>query len=325
MALLRLQEHWLGLLVTCLQKPVVGWSLKGDAGTRFCGLCKNVFSHSEDDGGVSEVTRWTSFGQLQLTESEEVFASWDRMAGRWSTCSAGEFKRWQQAADITFSPEAVLADRTLRDVLDPCRQYKHDWMHCLCSNGILSIGIYCLMEEMDCWQNFGDYVGLWAIPGQWKQCGINVQKLFTNERVQKHRKGTKFSCTASELITVLPILVHYIKKVCVEHMVKEAECIQVLAHLVDLLQATWPMSVEPEAIQRASEKGWHRLESHQEAPLVVAFGAGVQSPPCHGGMLDNGKKAWICVTNWQCYCQYQQAGTECDGRSCSQRVTCPDW
>ena len=76
MALLRLQEHWLGLLVTCLQKPVVGWSLKGDAGTRFCGLCKNVFSHSEDDGGVSEVTRWTSFGQLQLTESEEVFSSW---------------------------------------------------------------------------------------------------------------------------------------------------------------------------------------------------------------------------------------------------------
>ena len=123
------------------------WSLKGDAGTRFCGLCKNVFSHSEDDDGVSEVTRWTSFGQLQLTESEEVFASWDRMAGKWSTCSAGEFKRWQQAAGITFSPEAVLADRTLRDVLDPCRQYKHDWMHCLCSNGILSIGIYCLMEE----------------------------------------------------------------------------------------------------------------------------------------------------------------------------------
>ena len=50
---------------------------------------------------------------------------------------------------------------------------------------------------------------------------------------------------------------HYIKKVCVEHMVKEAECIQVLAHLVDLLQATWSMSVEPEAIQRASERALH--------------------------------------------------------------------
>ena len=35
-----------------------------------------MFSHSEDDDGVSEVTRWTSFGQLQLTESEEVFSSW---------------------------------------------------------------------------------------------------------------------------------------------------------------------------------------------------------------------------------------------------------
>ena len=182
---------------------------------------------------------------------------------------------------------------------------------------------------MDRWKYFGDYVGLWAIPGQWKQSGINVQKLFTDERVQKHRKGSNFRCAASELTTVLPILVHYIKKVCVEHMVKEAECIQVLALLVDLLQATWSMSVErsyPKGVRKSiAFVGWHRLESHQEASLVVAFGAGVQNPQGHGGMLDNGKKAWICVTNWQCYCQYQQAGTECDGRSCSQRVTCPDW
>ena len=74
-----------------------------------------------------------------------------------------------------------------------------DWMHCLCSNGILPIGINYLMEEMGCWKNFGDYVGLRAIPGQWKQCGINVQKLFTDERVQKNRQGNKFSCTTSEL------------------------------------------------------------------------------------------------------------------------------
>ena len=183
---------------------------------------------------------------------------------------------------------------------------------------------------MDRWKYFGDYVGLWAIPGQWKQSGINVQKLFTDERVQKHRKGSNFRCAASELTTVLPILVHYIKKVCVEHMVKEAECIQVLGHLVDLLQATWPMSAEPFSYPKGIRKsiafvGWHRLESHQEAPLVVAFGASVQNPQGHGGMLDNGKKASICVTNWQCSGQYQQAGTECDGRSCSQRVTCPDW
>ena len=97
-----------------------------------------------------------------------------------------------------------------------------------------------------------------------------MQKLFTDERMQKHRKGSKFSCTASELITVLLILVHCIKKVCVEHVVKEAECVQVLALLVDLLQATWLVSVEPEAIQRESEKalelwvgiGWTVIKKH---------------------------------------------------------------
>ena len=58
------------------------WSLKGDAGSRFCGLCKNVFSHMADEEGMLNVSCWTSVSLLQLTSSMEVLASWERMAHR---------------------------------------------------------------------------------------------------------------------------------------------------------------------------------------------------------------------------------------------------
>lgn len=246
------------------------WSLKGDAGSRFCALCKNCFTHGIDEDMLSPVSCWTKMSQLDMTQSQEIFSSWDRMAGRALACSAADFKQWQQAAGITFHPEALLADTTLRQVLDPCRQYFHDWMHCLMSNGVLSLGVFNLLEEMGAWANFGNYVSCWNIPSQWKHCGINVTVLFNDKRVQKHRSSNKFNSTASELLTVLPILAHYLKKVCLHDCRQEAQCIQVLAHLVELLQHSFTMAVDPSAIEAAAEQalalwasiGWKMIKKH---------------------------------------------------------------
>jgi hypothetical protein len=252
------------------------WSLKGDAGSRFCGLCKNVFSHMEDEEGISDAGRWLSFSQLDLATSQEVFESWDRMATRALTCTAADFKCWQQATGITYSPEALLADHTLREVLDPCEQYKHDWMHALMSNGVLSLGVFNLLEGMGAWSNFGEYVAQWTIPAHRQHAGINVKNLFADKRVQKHRNSCKFNCTASELLTVLPILSHYASRVCRDYMKNEGQCICKLAWLVELLQSTWFMDVSASDIETSSEEAlaveccW--LENDQETPLALAPG-----------------------------------------------------
>ena len=215
------------------------------------------------------MSKYTKFSQLELTESQEVFSSWDRMTKRRSNCSQAEFKMWEQATGITYNEEAVLADTSLRPILDPCKQYKHDWMHCLMGNGILSLGVFNMLEGMQCWKQFGEYVGQWTIPSHWQHAGIKVTTLFSESRVQKHKQAEKFSCTASELLTVLPMLVHFLKKVCIDCMVQEAHCIQILAHLVDLLQSTWSLPITAEAIQDAAERalalwtqiGWKVIKS----------------------------------------------------------------
>ena len=65
----------------------------------------------------------------------------------------------------------MLADASLKMVkmvLDPCRQYMHDWMHALMSNGVLSLGLFYMLEAMDGWQIFAGYVAQWVIPAHWQ-------------------------------------------------------------------------------------------------------------------------------------------------------------
>ena len=246
------------------------WSLKGDSGSRFCGLCKNVFSHNEEEEGISEVSKWTCFKNLDLNSCEEIFSSWDRMAARSGNMSAQDFKTWQQASGITFSNEAILADVSLRNILKPTQQYKHDWMHCLMSNGVLSQGVYHMLEEMDAWKEFHGYIAGWKIPSHWQHAGINVVNLFTEKRIAKHRNSEKFNSTASELLTILPIFCYFLQKVCRAMLQAEAQCIRKLALLVELLQATWFTSIDADAIQRCAEESlvlwnqtnWKMIKKH---------------------------------------------------------------
>ena len=228
------------------------WSVKGDSGSRFCCLCKNVFSTSDQEEGISEVSKFVSASRLDLATSQEIFSSWDRMAARQACSNQQQWKLWQQAAGISFSPEAMLACLQLRSVVDPVKQFVHDWMHCLCSNGIISLGIFFILEEMDCWKEFGNYSSCWALPASFGN--IKVAPLFEAKRVEKHKRSMKFNSTASELLTVLPILVHFCQNVCKEACIKQVECLASLLYLVELLQSTWYTSISWQQIQHAAEE-----------------------------------------------------------------------
>ena len=143
--------------------------------------------------------------------SEEMLASWDRMAARFGNCTSAEWKKWQQATGITYSPEALLACDELRSMLVPARQWMHDDMHALLSNGLLSYATFFLMQELDCWSTFAGYATFWNLPKQFASAPIS--SLFESKRLAKHKKSEKLNCTASELLSVLPVLVHFLKKV----------------------------------------------------------------------------------------------------------------
>ena len=168
------------------------FSIKGDSGSRFCNLCKNVFvaktnQDEEEDMEIMEVSSFTKVNQLDLATDTEIWSSWSRMTARKSTKSASAFKKWEQATGITYSSHAILADPSLQEHFQPTSVLFHDWMHALLCNGVMSIAIYKVLQEVNLWSNLAGWLACWNVPSQWKT--FNVVSLFQAKRLEKHLKG----------------------------------------------------------------------------------------------------------------------------------------
>lgn len=244
----------LRLFVQDGQAQKMTWSVRGDSGSRFCCLCSNCFtskdSQEEEDEAVSSACQFTRHAELVQHSSEEMLASWDRMAARKDTCTALEWKQWQQAAGVTYSPEALLACSDLRHILQPTKQWMHDYMHALLSNGLLSYGTFYLLQELDCWTTFFEYTKFWQLPKQF--CSVSISKLFESKRVAKHKKSDKLNCTASELLSVLPVLAHFLKKVCRDQSAG-IQAWLAMAALLEVIHSGFSGKVTPNMVFRLAE------------------------------------------------------------------------
>ena len=249
------------------------WSVKGDSGSRFCSLCSNCFSlkqagdESEDD--IDPSSQFTKHSELVLHSSEEMLESWDRMAARYGKCSAKEWSAWQQAAGITFSPESLLACPALRPFLKPTEQWMHDYMHGLLSNGLLSYATFYLLQVMDGWKTFAEYCKFWQLPKQFS--AIRICDVLDDKRVVKHKKSGKLNSTASELLSLLPILAQYVRQVCGDKHKKETEAFLSMQGLQEALQAGWSGKLThdivfvlvEEALAKWKNAGWpFRRKNH---------------------------------------------------------------
>ncbi|CAK9075368.1 Helicase sen1 [Durusdinium trenchii] len=213
--------------------------------------------HDEDedvDVNLSEVSKFCKFNELHLVSDNEIFQSWDRMSDRFSRVSDKEFRLWEQASGISYSKFALLANDELRSVLRPTQQNCWDWMHCLLSSGVMNLACYNLCQEIKQWDLLKSYVQLFQLPSHLGN--IRLAPLFDEKRIAKHKKHKKINATASELLTLVSILAHYVRVVCIPANVCQQEVAVFLAicEMLDLLQSTWHGIVEPKQLLLTAER-----------------------------------------------------------------------
>ena len=150
--------------------------------------------------------------------------------------AAAGFQRWQQAAGITWGSESLLASPLLEGAMKPCKQWVHDWLHCLLSNGIFALGAFLLLSSLDVWGTLFNYVAMWCLPKHLQ--GINIKSFFEASRVKNHRKSEKINATASELMTLEPVLTHFVEKVALPagSYVPQCEAYLALATVAQMFQ-----------------------------------------------------------------------------------------
>jgi hypothetical protein len=126
------------------------WQCKGDAGTRFCMLCRNVVAPTSlastlagQEGLVS--TDAVHVSCLQLQSDQDVLGTVDRLNAKRTVLTQEDFGIWQQACGFTYAPLGVLSNPNLRDIVKPVSQYVHDPMHTLLVTGVFQtvMWLYC--------------------------------------------------------------------------------------------------------------------------------------------------------------------------------------
>ncbi|CAE7259090.1 unnamed protein product [Symbiodinium sp. CCMP2592] len=242
------------------QKFVFG--IKGDAGSRFCMLCKNACAfnssrdiHGEEDdevfSGVCDLLRRSD---LALCSDAEVFESVDRLKKRADEgCSKQDMARWQQATGFNLEPHGLLLAPKLRSVLRPVSQYCHDWMHATCANGTLTLVLFLVLQTMQqakvpAWQMLlfrSDYVGQWTLPRATSM--PHLSELFQKKKMEGSIAAKKFKCTASEALALYPIVRRWLRTGPMQRgqCMPACEAFLLMAEVVDMLhgaQRTQPIS-----------------------------------------------------------------------------------
>jgi len=239
------------------------WHSRGDAGSKYCLLCKNIFTEEsklcDEDG-----TKMLSCNVIKHRDLVPATSRDMRATARYIEAQAGAlgpepFRELQQALGMTYHPHSLLLNRSLDDIVDPVNVYMHDPMHALFVDGVCNIVVYLLLESFiaaghpGIYDAFSNYCANWRWPGRVNS--KHLPEIFAETRKDNHRKAHHIKCQSSDMLSLLPVLAIFTMHVLMKLGCK-AQCVAFLAlvDVVDIILATSRISVAATRLLDAVEK-----------------------------------------------------------------------
>ena len=121
----------------------------------------------------------------------------------------------------------------------------------------------CLLCATLGWESMETYLKLWTLPATWQKAG-SLPELFSSKKVKSYKEAKKFKCSASETLSLCPLLAFLAAHVFVPKGSHVLECQAFLSmnRVLELLQASdrvappvLQMQVEF-ALRTTKEAGW---------------------------------------------------------------------
>ena len=171
------------------------WNITGDAGTRFCMLCRNVFAEKSgisamtDESGEMETVELLTmsvvhYNDLVLSTDASIRATIQELEEARATDSAGDFVFRQQAYGFKYCPRSLLQTPALLDVVKPATQFMHDWMHAMVVHGAFNTIMFLMLQAMinagftDAYEQFSEFLRLWTWPKRSRMNSIDLANIF---------------------------------------------------------------------------------------------------------------------------------------------------
>ena len=260
------------------------YGLRGDGASKFCILCSNLWTEesniTEEDGTSLLRCNVIKLHELSASSSDELRKNALYLQQEYTKRNAEEFTRLQQAIGLTYTPNGVLLEESLNDRIDPVESYMHDPMHALFSNGVVGLTIYLVFEafiaagHVEIYETFGAFLENWIFPRR-LGTGDRLSEIFSYDRRNKHRKAQTIKCQASDLLSVMGVLLLFTRSVLRSLNTCADACLALesVIKIASLAIATTRTEVKAETLLAEV----HRFLEH----FTTAFGFENLIPKCH--------------------------------------------
>ena len=240
------------------------WHCRGDGASKFCLLCRNVFTESSNivDEDGSNLLRCNVIKKADLVPARcaDMRKSARYLEKLKGTMNNEDFTEHEKALGMTHHKHALLLDRSLDGWLDVTKVYLHDWMHGLFVGGVVNITVFLLLEvfivarHIHVYESLSGYIKMWSWP---KRVHANqLHELFSVSGKEKHRKACKIKAQASDLLSLMGVIAVFAQQVLMPLNIANDAChaFMALADVVDFIVSSSRAKVEPAAVDDLVEK-----------------------------------------------------------------------
>ena len=238
---------------------------KGHAGTKPCVLCMNAVAHAHS--GAEGLHRHhdypVSMVELDITKFKQHTNSSirhvvERLHSKKGSVTAEAFDTLEQLYGFNYNVYNLVLHERVR--LNVVSSLMWDWCHCFVCDGIADVEFGLFMKVMtknktlSTYAELQTYVEGWALP----KTLPSVARLFAEAPARNNLRKESFTSSASEFLTLIPILVRYISVVCAGRgrCMPYVMSMTAALEVIELLQSikAGPGVVAPEVLRNAIMK-----------------------------------------------------------------------
>lgn len=237
---------------------------KGAGGLKPCLLCQNVFNTRDTRGIVAtDESGWAvahdccDSGKLVPHTTGTIDAICRRLSAARLEMTKGAFNDLQTRLGWNYIDGGLMELRHHRQLVDPTWFAVFDWMHVFFVSGVFNIHMGLLIEELaqvnvTC-KMLNEYVDQWHWPVHIESKSGGSNGPLSEKRSHSSRVSGVFKATASEGLSLMPILTHFLVQLAAntasENFKKHVDCFELLAGIIATIRSAARVVVNHEELK----------------------------------------------------------------------------
>ena len=238
---------------------------KGSSGLKCCLFCINVFNYkyrqeivSDDRTGLAQHHTCHDASKFLLHTRETIEEVYRRLHDASANATKKYFKELQTRLGWNLVRGSLMSTPRMRCLWHPTDHAMFDWMHVFLVSGVFNIHMGQLMIALQphgvSYRTLEAYVDLWNLPKFIPSSGD--EGVFCERRTKSSWDDQTLKCTASEGLSVIPILAKFMydlmRKSTSPEVRGHCACFMQLVQVIEMIQRTARVKVDPSALERAT-------------------------------------------------------------------------